>query len=147
MHQNRHHRESCILCFKRLAVRIWECQVHREKKKKKKKHTHTHKSRKHTHTSRANTQTRANQILSHTHTHTHTLLHIRNLCVFRYKSKKKAFKAHEAKYEDYNREERLDRIKKYCSVIRVLAHTQVRLRSLSLSFSISIFVVRLCILC
>jgi len=43
-----------------------------------------------------------------------------------YRSKKKAFSSHNEKYEEYNREERLERIRKYCSVIRVIAHTQIK---------------------
>lgn len=45
-----------------------------------------------------------------------------------YKSKKKAFTKYATKYangaKDVNRE--LERMKKYCTVVRVLAHTQIR---------------------
>jgi len=43
-----------------------------------------------------------------------------------YRAKKKAFSAHETKYDEYKPEERLARIKKYCSVVRVLCHTQIK---------------------
>lgn len=45
-----------------------------------------------------------------------------------YKSKKKAFTKYSANVQSgaYNVQEELDRLKKYCTVIRVIAHTQVR---------------------
>jgi len=48
-----------------------------------------------------------------------------------YRSKQKAFRAHTEKYEEYDHEDRLKRIKKYCSVIRVIAHTQMKKVGLS----------------
>lgn len=52
------------------------------------------------------------------------------LIFYRYKSKKKAFtKASKKWHDDLGRksiEADLKKIKKYCSVIRIIAHTQVR---------------------
>lgn len=42
-----------------------------------------------------------------------------------YRSKKKAFKKHETNYESYDIEAHLKRMKDYCHVIRVIAHTQM----------------------
>ena len=50
----------------------------------------------------------------------------------RFRSKKKAFKNHEANYATYDKEDKIQMIEKYCSVIRVIAHTQVRGCSLDL---------------
>src|SRR5436305_1660381 len=46
----------------------------------------------------------------------------------RYKSKKKAFTKYAKKYSEKKKEvdKELERINKYCQVVRVLAHTQVR---------------------
>lgn len=45
-----------------------------------------------------------------------------------YKSKKKAFTKYAKKYSEQNKEidTELERIKKYCQVVRVLVHTQIR---------------------
>jgi len=42
-----------------------------------------------------------------------------------YRSKKKAFKKYEANYNEADVNARLDRMKKYCKVIRVIVHTQM----------------------
>lgn len=50
-----------------------------------------------------------------------------------YRSKKKAFTKYAKKYAEgkgSNAARELERIKKYCSVVRVLAHTQIRKTSL-----------------
>ena len=49
-------------------------------------------------------------------------------CARRYKAKKKAFTKYVAKYSDGKKtlEEELNVLKKHCTVIRVLAHTQIK---------------------
>ena len=49
-------------------------------------------------------------------------------CERRYKAKKKAFTKYVAKYSDGKKtlEEELNVLKKHCTVIRVLAHTQIK---------------------
>lgn len=50
--------------------------------------------------------------------------------MFRYKSKKKAFTKYGKKWQDADGlksiENDLNKIKKYCSIVRVIAHTQVQ---------------------
>lgn len=50
--------------------------------------------------------------------------------VFRYKSKKKAFTKYSKKWQDEEGKKQLEKdfasMKKYCKVIRIIAHTQVR---------------------
>lgn len=58
---------------------------------------------------------------------------IRNVSsLIRYKSKKKAFSKNAKKWQDdegkKSIESDLNKIKKYCSIVRVIAHTQVRHR-------------------
>eukprot|EP01083_Nonionella_stella_P072378 195142_1 len=41
-------------------------------------------------------------------------------------SKKKAFKKHEANYDEKNRDEKIAMMKKYCTSVRAIAHTQIK---------------------
>jgi large subunit ribosomal protein L3e len=43
-----------------------------------------------------------------------------------HKSKKRAFKTHEDKYSDENFQKECDKIVKHCTVVRALAHTQIK---------------------
>jgi len=43
-----------------------------------------------------------------------------------HKSKKRAFKSHEDKYSDENFQKECDKIVKHCTVVRALAHTQIK---------------------
>lgn len=50
-------------------------------------------------------------------------------CAFRYKSKKKAFTKYSKKWQDDEGKKQLEKdfasMKKYCKVVRIIAHTQV----------------------
>lgn len=49
----------------------------------------------------------------------------KNLFFLRYKAKKKAFTKYVKKFENNEMDAQIERAKKYCSVIRLLTHTQV----------------------
>lgn len=65
----------------------------------------------------------------------------------RYKSKKKAFTKYCKKWQDEEGKKQLEKdfaaMKKYCQVIRVIAHTQVSMFQLSQMFSVSVMSLRI----
>jgi hypothetical protein len=62
------------------------------------------------------------------------MLNLFAVLLYRYKAKKKAFTKYVAKYADGKKqiEAELAQMKKHCTTIRVLAHTQVGLLDLTL---------------
>ncbi len=64
------------------------------------------------------------------------------LCAtFRYKSKKKAFTKYCKRWQDEEGKKQLEKdfasMKKYCQVIRIIAHTQVSLKAVAQSNTVS----------
>ena len=65
----------------------------------------------------------------HHHVACHDTYNITYTCIFRYRSKKKAFDRYAARVAESGNKDiatELARIKKYAQVVRVLAHTQIR---------------------